>query len=80
MYVQLVVLLFCSFWEQSYEEELLQNRVTMNLLYVQAVSDLDRGWLIASKEQHKQLDQLQSRGSKKEVQYNTCMLHSVLAT
>ena len=32
-----------------------------------AVNDVDRGWLMASKEQHKQLTSLQKKGSKKEV-------------
>jgi len=55
-----------SFWEPSYEDDLLDNRVTMNLLYVQAVSDIERNWVITSKEHRKQLDQLQQKGSKKE--------------
>jgi len=39
----------------------------MNLLYVQAVSDIDRGWVQADKDQHKRLAALQQKNSKKEV-------------
>ena len=33
----------------------------------QAVSDLNRGWVLGSKEQHKQLKALQDKNSKREV-------------
>ena len=59
-----------SYWDSSYDDDLLEDRIAMNLLYVQAVSDVERGWTVASKDQQKQLDALKQRGSKKEVPRN----------
>ena len=44
-------------------------RLWMRFLYqcFQAMSDIERGWVVASKEQQKQLSLLRQRGSKKEV-------------
>ncbi len=47
----------------------MDNRIAMNLLYVQSVSDVERGWVMASKDQLKQLDALKQKGSKKEVSW-----------
>ncbi|ELU18303.1 hypothetical protein CAPTEDRAFT_150546 [Capitella teleta] len=55
-----------SFWDPSFEDDLMGDRIAMNLLYVQAVSDLERGWVWAPKDQQRQLNTLQQRGSKKE--------------
>uniref|UniRef100_A0ABM0MCN2 Sorting nexin-17-like n=1 Tax=Saccoglossus kowalevskii TaxID=10224 RepID=A0ABM0MCN2_SACKO len=55
-----------NFWDATYDDDLLDNRVSMNLLYVQAVSDIDRGWTLANKEQMARLEVLKSKGSKKE--------------
>ncbi|KAK3087630.1 hypothetical protein FSP39_008626 [Pinctada imbricata] len=55
-----------SFWDSSYEDDLLDNKVAMNLLYIQAVSDIERLWTLGTKEQIKHLATLQQRGSKRE--------------
>ncbi|XP_070534165.1 LOW QUALITY PROTEIN: sorting nexin-17-like [Ptychodera flava] len=55
-----------SFWDPSFDDDLLDDRVAMNLLYVQAVSDIERGWTLATKEQLERLEALQSKGSKKD--------------
>lgn len=55
-----------SYWDSSFDDELLENKVAMNLLYVQAVSDIERQWTQASKDQIKHLNTLQQRGSKRE--------------
>lgn len=33
----------------------------------QTVSDIERGWILVNKDQHRQLKSLQEKGSKKEV-------------
>lgn len=33
----------------------------------QTVADIERGWVLVNKEQHRQLKSLQEKGSKKEV-------------
>ncbi|XP_035659634.1 sorting nexin-17-like [Branchiostoma floridae] len=55
-----------NFWEPSMDNDLLDDRIAMNLLYVQAVNDIERGWVFAAKDVHKQLAALQAKGSKKE--------------
>lgn len=56
-----------SFWDPTYDEELVDDRVAMNLLYVQAVSDIERGWVLADEDQHRRLTALQAKNSRKEV-------------
>ncbi|KAL4218167.1 Sorting nexin-17 [Mactra antiquata] len=55
-----------SYWDSSFDDELLANKVAMNLLYVQAVSDIDREWVLATKDQKEHLKSLQQKGSKRE--------------
>uniref|UniRef100_UPI00358F1423 sorting nexin-17-like n=1 Tax=Myxine glutinosa TaxID=7769 RepID=UPI00358F1423 len=55
-----------SYWDTAYDEDVMEDRVGLDLLYIQAATDIDHGWILASKEQHKQLQSLQEKGSKKE--------------
>lgn len=60
------IILRKSYWDSSYDEDVMENRVGLNLLYAQAVSDVERGWVLVTKEQHRQLKSLQEKVSKKE--------------
>ncbi|XP_018117353.1 sorting nexin-17 isoform X1 [Xenopus laevis] len=60
------IILRKSYWDSSYDEDVMENRVGLNLLYAQAVSDVERGWVQVTKEQHRQLKSLQEKVSKKE--------------
>lgn len=55
-----------SYWDSGWDDALLEDRVSLNLAYVQAVSDLERGWVLAPKDTQRQLASLQAKGSKKE--------------
>uniref|UniRef100_A0AAY4AYH8 PX domain-containing protein n=1 Tax=Denticeps clupeoides TaxID=299321 RepID=A0AAY4AYH8_9TELE len=55
-----------SYWDMAYDSDIMENRVGLNLLYAQTVTDIDRGWILVNKEQHRQLKSLQEKGSKKE--------------
>uniref|UniRef100_A0A672FE78 Sorting nexin-17 n=1 Tax=Salarias fasciatus TaxID=181472 RepID=A0A672FE78_SALFA len=55
-----------SYWDMSYDGDVMDNRVGLNLLYTQTVSDIERGWILVNKDQHRQLKSLQEKGSKKE--------------
>lgn len=44
----------------------MSNPVALNLLYAQTVSDIERGWIMCSKETQQQLTSLQARGAKRE--------------
>ncbi|XP_067008355.2 sorting nexin-17 [Anabrus simplex] len=60
------VVLRKSYWDPSYDLELMSDRVALNLLYVQTVADVERGWVLSSRETQQQLASLQARGAKKE--------------
>ncbi|TKS76069.1 Sorting nexin-17 [Collichthys lucidus] len=55
-----------SYWDMAYDADVMDNRVGLNLLYAQTVSDIERGWILVNKDQHRQLKSLQEKGSKKE--------------
>lgn len=42
------------------------DRIALNLLYIQTVCDVEKGWIVASKDVKEQLCNLQARGNKKE--------------
>ncbi|XP_077443404.1 sorting nexin-17 [Stigmatopora argus] len=60
------ILLRKSYWDMVYDGDVMDNRVGLNLLYAQTVSDIERGWVLVNKDQHRQLKSLQEKGSKKE--------------
>ncbi|KAJ7361852.1 Sorting nexin-17 [Desmophyllum pertusum] len=55
-----------TLWDPTIEDKIVQDRIGMNLLYVQAVSDLEKGWTVGSKEAHAKLMQLKQKGNKME--------------
>uniref|UniRef100_A0A674MA00 Sorting nexin-17 n=1 Tax=Takifugu rubripes TaxID=31033 RepID=A0A674MA00_TAKRU len=55
-----------SYWDTAYDGDVMDNRVGLSLLYAQTVSDIERGWILVNKDQHRQLKSLQEKGSKKE--------------
>lgn len=61
------MLFFISFWDLAVETMLAEDRVALNLLYTQAIWEVERGWVLASKDIRNKLSSLQSRGEKKEV-------------
>ncbi|GFN91055.1 sorting nexin-17 [Plakobranchus ocellatus] len=55
-----------AYWDSAFDEDLLEDKVTMNLLYVQANSDIERQWVLASKDQLSHLASLRKKNSKRE--------------
>lgn len=53
-------------WDAKIDEELLRHKVTLNLLYIQTLADVERGWVEACPETRRSLAHLQSRGAKKD--------------
>lgn len=47
-------------------------------LLLQTVSDIERGWILVNKDQHRQLKSLQEKGSKKEVSNGTSAIQQNL--
>ncbi|XP_029452210.1 sorting nexin-17 isoform X2 [Rhinatrema bivittatum] len=60
------IILRKSYWDASYDNDVMENRVGLNLLHAQTVSDIEQGWILVNKEQHRQLKSLQEKVSKKE--------------
>lgn len=56
-----------SYWDPAYDEELMSDRIALNLIYTQTVADIERGWILCGKETQAQLASLQARGAKREV-------------
>ncbi|XP_012266714.2 sorting nexin-17 [Athalia rosae] len=55
-----------SYWDPAYDEELLHDEVALNLLHIQAISDIDRGWISVPNESREHLAALRAGGNKKE--------------
>ncbi|XP_071941803.1 sorting nexin-17-like [Antedon mediterranea] len=55
-----------SYWDPVFDDDLKEDRVAMNLLFIQAVNDVEREWVVCSKEQRRNLDTLKRKNSRKE--------------
>lgn len=55
-----------SSWDASIDDLLLENPVTLNLLYIQTVSDVEMKWIQVPQETEKLLARMQARGAKSE--------------
>ncbi|XP_071496097.1 sorting nexin-17-like [Diadema antillarum] len=55
-----------NYWDPAFDNDLLEDRVAMQLLYVQTLSDVSRGWVLASQDQLSRLQALKAKNSKKE--------------
>ena len=60
------IMLRKSSWDTSIDDILLSEQSTLNLLYIQTVADLERGWIVTSPETKQQLALMQARGSKRQ--------------
>lgn len=55
-----------GYWDPCYDVELMRDRIALNLLYMQALSDVKRGWIVTTRDLAEQLTNLQARGNKSE--------------
>lgn len=55
-----------SYWSLKYDDDIMNDRIALNLLFVQVVNDMDRGWISMNEEEKKRLITLKEAGSKKE--------------
>ena len=62
----LKIVLRKSSWDTSLDDRLLAEQPTLNLLFIQTVVDMDRGWVLPSAETKQQLALMQARGSKRQ--------------
>lgn len=66
------VVLGRNYWDVGYDVKLMNNSVAMNLLYIQAVAEVQRGWILVTDELKNQLTTLQNYEKKREVCLKTC--------
>jgi len=59
--------LIFSYWDNKLDLMLMENKIALNLLYLQTVCDMERGWIVCSHEHKNTLATLQSQGAKKQV-------------
>ncbi|CAL4091031.1 unnamed protein product, partial [Meganyctiphanes norvegica] len=55
-----------NYWSASLDNEVIGDRVGLNLLYSQTVQDVERGWILTNREIQRHLAALQAKGAKKE--------------
>ncbi|XP_017772608.1 PREDICTED: sorting nexin-17 [Nicrophorus vespilloides] len=55
-----------NYWLINYDLELMTDPVALNLLYTQTVSDIEKGWILCTKEVRSQMAHLQARLAKRE--------------
>lgn len=55
-----------SYWDPCYDIQLMQDKIALNLLFIQTISDIERDWIIVGPDVKKELRNLQERGNKKE--------------
>lgn len=60
------VVLRKNYWDTTYDVELLNDPVTLNLLYIQAAAEIHSGWIPVAKEVQRQLENLEKSESRKE--------------
>ncbi|XP_054266725.1 sorting nexin-17-like isoform X2 [Macrosteles quadrilineatus] len=55
-----------SYWDPVYDEELMGDKIALNLLYTQTLAEMERGWILCTRDTQAQLASLQARGAKKQ--------------
>ncbi|XP_065062712.1 sorting nexin-17-like [Rhopilema esculentum] len=54
------------YWSPKYDDDVMTDRVGLNLLYAQVLDDFDKGWIVTSDKEKERLKTLREAGSKKE--------------
>ncbi|KAL6439503.1 hypothetical protein ACFW04_003959 [Cataglyphis niger] len=55
-----------SYWDTTYDLELLNDPVTLNLLYIQTAAEIRSGWILINKDVQYHLEKMQKSGNEKE--------------
>ncbi|KAG5674703.1 hypothetical protein PVAND_004655 [Polypedilum vanderplanki] len=55
-----------NYWDSSYDLDLMRDRIALNLLYIQSISDVEHGKIMANFETRQTLNSLQMSGNKIE--------------
>lgn len=55
-----------SYWDINFDNELMNDPIALNLLYVQTVAELEKGWIICTRDTRLHLTNLQAKLAKKD--------------
>lgn len=55
-----------NYWDSNYDLDLMRNKIALNLLFIQSISDMEKGWVIANAETRQCLNSLQASNNKTE--------------
>lgn len=55
-----------NYWDTTYDVELLNDPITLNLLYIQVSAEIRSNWISVTKEVQHELENLEKSGSRKE--------------
>lgn len=61
------VVLGKNYWDVGHDLELMSDAVSMNLLYIQAIAEVRRGWIRVTDELKDRMSVLETHRKKKEV-------------
>lgn len=66
----LIQLVIYSYWDPCYDMDLMIDRVSLDLLYLQLIEELDLGWIIADQQTKEILSSFEAQKQKREVRYS----------
>lgn len=61
------MLIYFSYWDPCYDMDVMSDRVSLDLLYLQTIQDIDLGWITVNSQTRDILNSHESRKEKKEV-------------
>lgn len=63
-----------SYWDPCYDVNLMIDRMSLDLLYLQTIEDLDLGWITADPQTKEILASYEAKKQKKEVGENPIII------
>ena len=67
-----LILVRKSYWDTNFDEDLYGDKAALNIIYWQALHEVEKGHVLASKETRNRLTTLQAMGDKVEVWDDEC--------
>ena len=64
-----LILIRKSYWDSAFDEDLFGDKVALNIIYLQALHEVEKGYVEASQPTRNKLTSLQAKGDKIEVDH-----------
>ncbi|XP_054156548.1 sorting nexin-17-like [Oppia nitens] len=61
-----VIIIRKSYWDPVFDDDLISDRIAINVLYLQTLYDIEKGLIEANKDIRRQLSSLHAKGSKQD--------------